>query len=314
MRSTAAPHPNQQFDPSQAGGAGPIHLDPPPCSDEDQSNMGIYDREYYREATRQSGWVTGQNSVCTGLIVANVAVFILQLVSEDRITSLLALHKPLGEHGWQLWTLVTAAFCHGGLFHILWNMLFLWWFGRELERMYGPREFLAFYLTAAVIASMCYLVLPSSNLPMVGASGAVGAVVTVYALYYPRHRIYLYGVFPLEMRFWLLIFVLSALWPMLQGIDGGVAHAAHLGGFAFGLVYKWGDLRLGRLLRRRRVRPKLRVVRPEPPSRSARLEEPLEHQVDRILAKISRQGKESLSEHERDILERASRKLRDRRS
>ena len=154
----------------------------------------------------------------------------------------------------QVWRLVTCAFCHDrmNLLHILFNMLFLWWFGPKLESMYGSKEFLVFYLTAAVVASISYIALDlvtGDPVPMVGASGAIMAVVTLFAMHYPSTVIYVMFVLPVEIRWIVLGYAIFDLHPVLLALSGeegfdNVAHAAHLGGLALGYLYGKKGFRL----------------------------------------------------------------------
>jgi membrane associated rhomboid family serine protease len=160
----------------------------------------------------------------------------------------------------QVWRLLTHAFCHDryGLFHILFNMLFLYWFGSTLESMYGSREFLLFYLTAAVLAGLAFVGLElytGSSTPGIGASGAVMAVTMLYALHFPRETISVLWFFPLEMRWLMIGYVIWDLHPVLLALAGdrlytGVAHSAHLGGLAFGFLYWMYGWRLDPLVER----------------------------------------------------------------
>lgn len=227
----------------------------------------------------------------------------------------------------QIWRLLTCAFCHDrdDPTHILFNMLFLWWFGRTLESMYGSREFLWFYLSAALTASLAYVVLDLATgdwIPMIGASGAVMAVTMLFAVHFPRQIIYLFFVIPVEIRWIVLFYVVYDLHPVLLQLSGdpsasGVAHAAHLGGLAFGYFYAKNPFRLDPILDRVRIswkskRRGLRVVGTTAPvesKRSAKLAE----QVDAILKKVGEQGEASLTAAERKTLERASRELRKKR-
>jgi len=281
--------------------------------------MGIYDRDYYREE-RPGGdlYRAVTNPICKWLVGITVCVWVLQLIA-PATTGLLELDPELTIRHGQLWRLVTAAFCHSprNFFHILWNMLFLWWFGRELEQLYGSIEFLAFYLVGALVASLCFLLFRPAA-PMIGASGAVLGVVTLYTLHYPRRRILFYGLIPIEMRWLLLIYLIGDLLPMIQGGGGsGIAHAAHVGGAVWGLLYKYAQIRLSSFWRWRPHRSaarRFRVVRPEPPEQPPQhLDEEMSQKVDRILEKIHREGTDALSEEEKRILETASRRLRQRR-
>src|SRR5947209_2059358 len=126
--------------------------------------MGIYDREYIRrDGPRFLGSLGGHGQVCKWLILINVVVFVLQIMTGDRrnpgpITEglLLDVDKVLGG---QVWRLLTYAFLHDreALMHIVFNMLFLWWFGPDLEDLYGPREFLTFYLVSALLGGIFFV-------------------------------------------------------------------------------------------------------------------------------------------------------------
>ncbi len=222
----------------------------------------------------------------------------------------------------QIWRLVTYAFCHersqerGGLFHILFNMLALFWFGVTLETMYGQREFLLFYLTAAVISGLAHIALgfaTGSMAAAIGASGAVMAVLMLFAIHYPRHTIRIFWFFPLEVRWIVVIYVIYDLHPLLLALAGdqlytGVAHAAHLGGLAFGFVYWKLNLQLERYWD---MLPKPRSGRvPRRPESIAPIrrteEQQQDREVDDILRKIAESGEDSLTDHERRTLQRAA--------
>jgi len=225
----------------------------------------------------------------------------------------------------QVWRLVTCAFCHARhmLWHILLNMLFLYWFGTRLEAMYGSREFLLFYLTAAVCSSAAYLALAfytDSTAPAIGASGAVMGVMMLYTIFYPQETFLLFFVIPVPLWALLGVYVLFDLHPVLLALSGDklfttVAHAGHLGGLLFGFLYWRLGLRLEAPLdwiSRRPGRPVVRKARPrpEPASPPPVQRDALDDQVDEVLRKISEQGKESLTDEERDVLVRASAKYR----
>ena len=221
-------------------------------------------------------------------------------------------------HG-QIWRLVTYAFCHErlGIWHILLNMAALFWFGITMETMYGQREFLLFYLCAAVFSGLLNIALDlwmGSSIPVVGASGAVMAVLMLYAIHYPRNTIRLW-FFPIEARWLVVIYVIITVHPLLLAVAGeqlytGVAHAAHLGGLVFGFFYWKFDVQLERWWDKL---PKLRVGTggrgpsrrsPSPIRRSA--ERQMEDEVDDILRKLHESGEASLTDQERRTLARAS--------
>ncbi len=233
----------------------------------------------------------------------------------------------------QIWRLVTCAFCHDrmSIWHLVFNMLFLFWFGTRLESRYGPKEFALFYFASAIASSVAFLLLhwyTGDLTPAIGASGAVWGVVALYALLHPYERIRLYFLFPIEIRWLALLYVLYDLHPVLLALSGdarhdGVAHAAHLGGAAFGLMYYKGTWKLSTWWDRlpissksqewapkRRAAGSRTAAKPSPkPMPKADIE--LEIQLDDVLAKISREGRDSLTDEEVAVLNKASQHFRD---
>lgn len=317
--------------------------------------MGIYDREYYRDETRGSGWLSGAMPACKALVLINVGVYFAQVVfPEAGLTDQFAAYSRQILRQFRVWQLVTATFLHdpSSPFHILWNMLFLWFAGREVESIYGSREFAGFYLLAGAVSTLCWAVLDLAGAGpagsrMLGASGAVMAVVVVYTLYNPRRELLLFFVLPVEMWLLLIVYLGFQFFFLMQQFHGaaaaGTAFAAHLGGAAFGYVYKASGIRITHLLsfKPRRKGPTLRIVPRDPyhrdddqttPTPSARSvtpsspsrpsptvalasEEQFEARVDEVLAKIARQGnRDDLTEEEKGLLQEASRRARDRRS
>ncbi|WP_165246043.1 rhomboid family intramembrane serine protease [Paludisphaera soli] len=303
--------------------------------------MGIYDREYYRGEKSGPGWFSGPAPWCKTIIVLNVAIFLLRAIfhpDQGFIYEWLAASPEGIFRQGRVWQLLTATFLHDQLsiWHILGNMLFLWIVGREMESMYGSRDFLAFYLAAAVFSTFCWAVAESTasdQVPMIGASGAVMAVLTLYTLYYPRREI-LFFFIPMPM--WVVLGI-YLFWPLLGGGRGDIAIESHLAGAVFALAFKHFDLRWSRLVDGRFNRPRLKVVsppryeattRPRTPvptragetggarasSVSVLPEEQLDAQLDEVLAKIAREGRDGLNESERRVLQEASRRARDRRS
>jgi membrane associated rhomboid family serine protease len=344
--------------------------------------MGVYNRDYYRELP--SG-ASGLMPVVKGLIIANAAVFVLQMLAvRDPASSLADLRErfpqleeildrypddgpealdavkreqpdvyrrlthqdraalmgvgqtvsPIQEwcqldtrkvvRNGQIWRLLTHAFCHDrySIFHIVFNMLLLYWFGGTLEAMYGSREFLLFYLTAAVVAGLTYIGLDlwtGSTVPAVGASGAVIAVMMLYTIHFPRETICVCWFFPIEMRWLMLFYLLYDLHPILLALSGdrlmtGVAHAAHLGGLVFGFLYGHYQWRLDPLLDRVPGIGRLGELEARHPTIRIRPDRTDEDtaRMDGILRKISAAGQESLTDEERAVLRAASERLKRR--
>jgi membrane associated rhomboid family serine protease len=301
--------------------------------------MGIYDRDYVRKSGPSFlGSFMDRGTICKWLIGINVVVFFIQLFTregraEPFTDGLLLNVDQVIFHG-QVWRLLTYAFLHdtGDLLHILFNMLFLYWFGRDMEDLYGPREFLAFYLVSAVVGGVAFSALHllgvSGNLCL-GASGAVTAVLVLTAFHYPRRIIYL--MFFLPVPIWL--FVVGAVaydaYTALADPNSKVAVTVHLGGAAFAFLYYRLHWRIDGLLegllpsvrywRKRAARPQLRIHGEPPPQpvasavASSAEEDRIKAEMDAVLEKISRVGRDNLTADELDVLQRASEILRRRR-
>ena len=245
--------------------------------------MGIYDREYYRDETSGSLWLSGVTPVLKAILAVNIAVFLAQWLSPEfrgfMEAHLEASSDAILRRG-HIWQLITAPFVHVNGLHILINMLFLWIFGREVEALYSSRDFAGMYLTAAAVSTLCWAVLDAlvlrSGVSMVGASGAVFAVFVVYALYHWRREVLLFFVIP--MPIWALL-AIALGWDLLMlllqirgessAVRSNVAYAAHLSGALYGYLFKTYDLRWSHLGGLVRLRPRLKVFNP-PTSRSER--------------------------------------------
>jgi membrane associated rhomboid family serine protease len=295
--------------------------------------MGIYDRDYYREGPSYLESLIPSGLVCKWLIAINVLVFIAQLVTETRgdvswITEALWL-DPQAVLSGQVWRLLSYAFLHGGFWHIFFNMLFLWFFGSDLEVLYGRREFIAFYLISALLGGLFYegwALAGGYHAPCLGASGAVTALLVLCACHFPNRVIYLMFMIPVPLWLLAVFNVAQDSFRLFSGTGGPVAVVVHLAGAGFAYAYYRFQFRLtdtfsgwvGRF-KRPRTRPRLRLFRPEdadareePVSvaavvpESPGVDEHLEAKLDAVLEKLARAGKESLTDTERQILMRAS--------
>ena len=182
------------------------------------------------------------------LIALNVVGYLLPLVGPS-LTLWLGLVPALVVERWWVWQPATYLFLHGGLFHLLFNMLALWMFGVDLERVWGTRFFVRFYVVAGIGAALTTLVI--SLLPFafaealyasvtVGASGAIYGLLVAFAMMYPHRPIYLYMLFPIPARVFVLIIGAISFLSSVTEPRGGVAHATHLGGLVVGYLYLAG--------------------------------------------------------------------------
>jgi len=194
--------------------------------------------------------------VTWGLIGLNVAAFVMQLASGPNVArvvydlgavpAFLTGREPGAAPPWLWVTPVTSLFLHGGLLHLGGNMLYLWIFGNNVEEAMGHGRFLVFYLICGVLATAGHVLSnPGSDLPVIGASGAISGVLAAYLLLYPHARVL--TLIPLGF-FTRLVYIpaviLLGFWILLQVVSGlltpreaaGVAWFAHIGGFVAGLA------------------------------------------------------------------------------
>lgn len=310
--------------------------------------MGIHDREYYREE-QQGGvrWQLGSpaQSAAMQLVAAIVLVYIVCVLAGEQVTGFLSLQAESLYKPWMWWQLISYSFVHdtNWAWHLVGNLLGLWFFGTEVESVFGRRTFLRLYFGAVILGAMVWVArlyfLGSPDVEfltrytLLGASGGVTAVIILFCLKFPTRIIYLMFVLPAPA--WLLGLIIVAGDLLLgRGSSEGIAFDVHLVGAVLGFLYfQFGDL-LGwtdGAVRTRRVRtsarstgstgggwfgwlkpkPKLKIHQPttdEPIDPEVDYDE-LDERGDEVLAKMHREGEESLTEEERKILAAYSRRM-----
>jgi len=206
------------------------------------------------------------------IMISCVVVFLYQLISRgitgrSEINLILGLIPVLVWKKFFIWQLFTYAFLHGGIFHLFFNMFALWMFGCELERHWGTRVFVKYALVTGIGAGISTVIVsPNLVVPTIGASGLVYGILLAYGLLFPNRLIYLYFLFPIKAKYFVLIFGALELYASWSGSSDNIAHFAHLGGMLFGFVYLRYHSLLSDLRRyyyqskRRRLRRKLRVI------------------------------------------------------
>jgi len=247
------------------------------------------------------------------LIFANAAVFLVQMVAGPRVSQEITYWFGLipAEVLTRPWTPFTYMFLHGGLMHLLFNMLGLFFFGPRLEERLGARHFLGLYFVSGLAGAALSIMTPHALI--IGASGAIFGVLLGFAYYWPRAQIYIWGILPIEARVLVAIFVVLSLWAAFSGGGGGVAHFAHLGGFAGGFLYlktleRYGSAARFRATAAPRVATKAKTA-DIASWRSINRHDlhPLNQaELNRILDKISATGVQSLTPSEKAFLERFS--------
>jgi membrane associated rhomboid family serine protease len=202
----------------------------------------------FRSRTRVTGafYIPGFPKGVKWLLISNVAIFVIgffaQLARMDRPLSHLPLIPVDVVKYFAVWQLVTYAFLHGGFGHIIWNMLALWMFGADIERIWGTRRFVQFYFFCAVGAGICVVilnyVLPWGNpyQPTIGSSGAIFGILLVYAMLFPDREILFGFLIPIKVKYFVMIIGAVAFLSSF-GVNSAVSNFAHLGGLLFGYMF-----------------------------------------------------------------------------
>lgn len=177
------------------------------------------------------------------IIGTNVALFLAQNLTSD-VTAYLGLQPWMVLERFAIWQLGSYMFLHGGLVHLLFNMLALWMFGTELERIWGTRYFVKYYGACGIGAAaltVLFSLLPLDvatslrHAVVIGASGAIYGLLLAYGLYFPDRPIYMYMVFPIPAKYFVVIMGAIAFYSSLAS-NSGVANMTHLGGLVVGYL------------------------------------------------------------------------------
>jgi len=180
------------------------------------------------------------------LLIINGLVFLAQMTPVlgqvlMRYMALWPLGGPVSFYPWQL---VTYGFLHGNFMHLFFNMFALWMFGLQVENTMGTQRFLTYYFVCVIGAGMIQLIALLATggfAPTVGASGAVFGLLLAFGMFFPNQPIYLYFLFPVKAKWFVVIFGALELFYGVSNVQPGVANFAHLGGmvFGFGLIQYW---------------------------------------------------------------------------
>ena len=244
------------------------------------------------------------------LVIINIIVFILTELSGQRnmLFSSFGLVPNQVWTNFKVWQLFTYLFVHGGFLHIFFNMFVLWMFGKDLEIQWGKNEFLLFYFTCGIGAGlMTVLFSINSIVPIVGASGAIYGLLVAYGFTYPNRMVYLYGLFPLKVKYMVLGLGVIAFFASLSANQSNVSHITHLSGMIIGVLYiyfilNWKNIKMEYYrLRLKNLKQKTSAQNDE--------EVLMNKKVDDILDKLNASGWDSLTEQEEKYLTQASKEL-----
>jgi membrane associated rhomboid family serine protease len=173
------------------------------------------------------------------LIAVNVLFFGVQYFFPGAVEPYLALYMPAVAHGW-VWQLLSYMFLHGSPTHLIFNMIGLYFFGTQIERRTGTKEFLLFYLLCGTLAGLFSVVLYAiigSSAPILGASGAIYALLLAFAAFFPGETVLIWGILPVKAPVMVLGYAAIEIVSQIFPFRTGVAHLTHLSGFAVAWLY-----------------------------------------------------------------------------
>ena len=264
----------------------------------------MYQRNQY------SGFGLGLTPAVKTLVIVNVSIFIIiNLFRKIAWISLFGMVPAVVFSRFWIWQIFTYMFLHLGLWHLILNMLMLWFFGPTIEAAWGRKQFLIYYFFTGIGAALCsFFVSIGSYIPVIGASGAIFGILVAYAVMFPESIILLFLIFPMKMKHAILVLGAINLLGAISSPGSGIAYFAHLGGGIFGYLYLKNEWLKMKFLRFSFSIDGLKNKYSQHNIRGKEIEKKnLNEQVDQILDKVSQEGIGSLSPKERAILERKSR-------
>lgn len=180
----------------------------------------------------------GLTPVIKKLMIIMGIFFLLQNLISWKINLYFGLVPILVWKRYFFWQLFTYMFLHGGLSHIIFNLIALWMFGGELENFWGSKKFLRYFFFCGIGAAIStVLFTPYQFIPIIGASGAIYGILLAFGWLFPNRLIYIYFLLPIPAKYVVIIFGLIELFSSIEGTGGGIAHLTHLGGLLFGIIY-----------------------------------------------------------------------------
>ena len=244
------------------------------------------------------------------LLIVNIVVFVLVELSgqQSLLFRTFGLVPSLVWSKFKIWQLFTYLFIHGGIFHIFFNMFVLWMFGKDLENQWGKMEFLLFYFVCGIGAGLITVLFNvNSIVPIVGASGAIYGLLLAYGFTYPNQMVYMYGLFPLKVKYMVLGLGAIAFFASLSASQSNVSHITHLSGMIIGLIFIYFNINW-KVIKLWYIRMRLKGLSQQP-AKQDNEEAQMKKQVDKILDKLNDSGWDSLTEQEENYLTQASKRL-----
>lgn len=276
--------------------------------------MGFQDREYYRHEQsyggggRMGGMRIGlprPTNMVKLLLIINIVVFVLQLIFRRSATGmeLPFMEKwfsAMGSRPFEVWRLITFQFLHHDTWHIMLNMLGLYFLGPTLERSWGSKSFLKFYLVCGAVGGLLFVVANALGIIsgglLYGASGGVLGMLVACAILFP-HFVVLLFIFPVPIRFAAGLFTVVYILSVISGEGNAGGDLCHLGGMAMGLIWVLGGPYFASMRQKSSAGTYQRKMEQD---------RAMQYEIDQILAKVHKKGIQSLTRKEKQILQRAT--------
>jgi len=242
------------------------------------------------------------------LLILNTVVFLLVEISGMQFELFYSNFGLVPAKVWSsfmIWQPITYLFLHGGFIHLLFNMFVLWMFGKDLENQWGYIPFLKYYFACGIGAGIATSIFGwGSFTPVIGASGAIYGLLLAYGLTYPNRLVYLYGIFPIKVKFMVIGMGVIAFFASMTSTNSTVSHITHIAGMVVGLIYLQSKLNFKNL--------KLWLIDRKIHSLNVKIskrensDHQLQKKVDKILEKLNTEGWDGLTEAEQKVLHTAS--------
>ncbi|MCF7833070.1 MAG: rhomboid family intramembrane serine protease [Candidatus Marinimicrobia bacterium] len=242
------------------------------------------------------------------LIITNALIFLLGWIFPQLNKYMViygGLVPDLFTKHFFLWQPISYMFLHGGFMHLFFNMFALWMFGTELESQWGTKFFLKFYFISGIGAGILSAIIqPASQIPIIGASGAIYGLLLAFGLMYPNRIVYLNFLIPIKVKYFVMIFAAIELFSSIGGGGDGVAHLTHLSGMAFGYLFLlWNQTRKKHVKKEKIIfhwGSKTKDFTKKPPKKKTFNSN--EQELQSLLTRINKDGYGSLSEEEKERL------------
>ena len=252
------------------------------------------------------------------LIIINIIVFAAVELSGVRgeLFRQFGLVPSFVWQNFKIWQPFTYLFLHGGATHLLLNMFVLWMFGRELEEIWGKKQFFVYYFITGIGAGLITTLFSLySIVPIVGASGAIYGLLLAYGVMYPERKVYVYFLFPVKIKYFVAVLAGLSFFASLSPGQSVISHLTHLSGMIIGYIYLSKGFQI-KSIKHWFLKYQLRKMKPKSPQQKSNLSKKnpktddslYKRRVDQILDKMNTVGWDELSESEKNMLYSTSKK------